>query len=321
LLRPGSGPRNNLMRQAGELERFEKTVGVIALDERAIISVSGDDAHEWLQGQVTNQIEGVGPGGSVYAFVLTLKGRILGDVYVLVRDDEEIWLDVPASQVTALLERFDRYIIMEDVDIEHRKDLRVIGAQGPGSAEMGDGGWPADRLGLGGRTWVVKSDDFETELTRLLGRAEELGGGAVGEEAWAQAHVLYGRPRFGVDFGDWTYPQESGLNPLAVSFKKGCYIGQETVVMLENRGKAPKVLWRWAVDGAALPEPKSPITFNEASVGEITSAAARPDGVLALGFLKRGHESDGPEGFSVGGARAKALGPVALGPGVLGRPG
>ncbi|MFW2389268.1 MAG: hypothetical protein ACN4G0_13080, partial [Polyangiales bacterium] len=107
------------MTQADELERLEKTVGVIALDERAIISVSGDDAHEWLQGQVTNQIEGVEPGSSEYAFVLTLKGRILGDVYVLVRD-EEIWLDVPAGQVAALLERFDRYIIMEDVDLEHR---------------------------------------------------------------------------------------------------------------------------------------------------------------------------------------------------------
>ncbi|MFW2389823.1 MAG: YgfZ/GcvT domain-containing protein, partial [Polyangiales bacterium] len=182
-----------------------------------------------------------------------------------------------------------------------------------------DGGWPADRLGVGGRSWVVKSDDFETELTRLLGRAQELGGGPVGDEVWARAHVLHGRPRFGVDFGDWTYTQETGLNPLAVSFNKGCYIGQETVVMLENRGKAPKILWRWAVDGAALPAPKSPITFNEASVGEITSAAAAPDGVRALGFLKRGHESDGPAGFSVGGARARALGPVALGPGVQGR--
>lgn len=301
------------MTQANELDWLEKSVGVLALDDRAIISVSGDDAHDWLQGQVTNQTEGVEPGGSVYAFVLTLKGRILADVFVLVRDDE-VWLDVPASHVDALLERFDRYIIMEDVDLEHRKDLRVIAAQGPRSDEMAEGSWAANRIGVGGRSWVVPSDVFDEELERLRARATTLGGGALSEETYARAHVIHGRPRFGVDFGDWTYPQESGLNPLAVSFKKGCYIGQETVVMLENRGKAPKVLWRWALDGAALPASKSAITFNDAIVGEITSAAEGPEGFVALGFLKRGHDSDGPEGFSVGGAPARALGPAETGP-------
>ena len=307
------------MAHARELDWLQRSVGVLSLSDRAIISVGGDDAREWLQGQLTNQVEGVEPGDSVYAFVLTLKGRILADVYALVREDD-VWLDVPAVQVGALLERFDRYIIMEDVDLEVRDDLRVITAQGPDASEVAEGGWPADRLGVGGRQWVVSSAELESELERLTARSRELGGGWVSDQAWNHAHVIRGRPRFGVDFGDWTYPQESGLNPIAVSFNKGCYIGQETVVMLENRGKAPKVLWRWAVESIEPPKPKAPITLADTVVGEITSAVPEDEGVSALGFLKRGFETGGPEGFAIDGARARAIGPVEEGPGVCPSP-
>ncbi|MGB5375777.1 MAG: hypothetical protein WBM75_16970 [Polyangiales bacterium] len=307
------------MDHAEELAWLEHSVGVLALEDRAIVSVTGDDAHDWLQGQVTNQLKNAEPGSSVYGFVLTLKGRILADVYVLVREGQ-LWLDVPAAQVDALLERFDRYIIMEDVDLEHRKDLHVIAAQGPRSNELSADGWPSDRLGGGGRQWVVTDSELDAELTSLVARSRELGGGAVSSGAWAQAHVLRGRPRFSIDFGDWTYPQESGLNPLAVSFKKGCYIGQETVVMLENRGKAPKVLWRWAIEGSVAPAAKTPITVNDAVVGEVTSAAVGEEGVRAIGFLKRGHESEGSESFVIAGLGARALGPVETGPGVCPEP-
>lgn len=314
---PGRGLRTitDVMVQAHELAWLEQSVGVLELDDRAIISVGGDDAHDWLQGQVTNQLKDVEPESSVYGFVLSLKGRILADVYVLLREGE-LWLDVPALQVDTLLERFDRYIIMEDVELEHRGELHVITAQGPRSNELRADGWPSDRLGLGGKEWVVPAAELESELTGLTARSRELGGGAVGRQAWAQAHVLSGRPRFGVDFGEWTYPQETGLNPLAVSFTKGCYIGQETVVMLENRGKAPKLLWRWAVEGSEVPVAQSPITLNDAVVGEVTSAALGPNGVRALGFLKRGNQSHDAETFRIDGLVARALGPVDTGPAV-----
>jgi len=303
------------MVDARELDWLERSVGVLPLGDRAIISVSGDDTHDWLQGQLTNRFEGLGPGDSVYAFVLTLKGRILADVFALVREDE-VWLDVPVTQTDALLERLDRYIIMEDVDLAYRKDLRVITAQGPRAGEVDEGSWRVDRLGLGGHQWVVSDADLESELERLTARARELDGGPVSQSAWAQAHVVRGRPRFGIDFGDWTYPQESGLNPLAVSFNKGCYIGQETVVMLENRGKAPKVLWRWVIEGGQPPKAKTPIALSQLVVGEVTSSAAFHGSISALGFLKRGYEAEADEAFTIGGAPARALGPVESGPGV-----
>jgi folate-binding protein YgfZ len=294
---------------AREIEWLKYSAGVRSLSERAIISVGGEDCRDWLQGQITNELQGVEPGDSVYAFVLTLKGRILADVWVLARD-EDIWLDVPAMKVEALIERLDRYVIMEDVDLQHRPDLSIIAAQGPRAHEVAENGWPADRVGVGGRQWVVPEVELQSELARLTEASRRIGGGPIGEKAWSHAHVVLGRPRFGIDFGDWTYPQESGLTALAVSFTKGCYIGQETVVMLESRGKAPKALWRWALEGDEPPEPNAPITSAGITVGEVTSAVTEGTGVLALGFLKRGHDAAGSGGFKVAGRPARPLGPV-----------
>jgi hypothetical protein len=86
--------------------------------------------------------------------------------------------------------------------------------------------------------------------------------------------------------------------------------------MLENRGKSPKVLWRWAVESAEPPAAKESIMRADAVAGEITSAVPEQEGVRALGFLKRGYEAEGPEGFTVDGAPARAIGPVEDGPGV-----
>lgn len=307
----GVAHQNVQMPHVRELDWLQRTVGVLPLHERSVISVHGDDAHEWLKGQITNQSEGAGPGDCVYAFILTLKGRVLADAWALFHE-EGVWLDVPVTQVEALLERLDRYIIMEDVELGHRPDLRLVAAQGPRAAQIAEGGWPVDRLGVGGRQWAVETAALDETWARTKERAEELDGGMIDEDAWAYAHVVRGRPRFGLDFGDWTYPQETGLTPIAVSFTKGCYIGQETVVMLQNRGKAPKTLWRWSVEGHSVPAPKTPIVRAGTPVGELASAVSTDEGVTALGFLKRGFDPEEQE-FQIAGRRATAIGSVAAG--------
>lgn len=296
-----------------ELEWLRQTVGVRALPERTIVTVRGDDAFTWLQGQVTNQIEGLEPGQSAYGFILTLKGRIMADAWIVRRPDE-VWLEVPAANLDALLARLDRYIIMEDVDLVVRPELHVLTALGPRAAELaGHDGWPSDRLGTGGRSWAVAEEALDSEWRRSVDEARTLGGGPLDEQTWADAHVVLGRPRFGVDFGDWTYPQESGLGPLAVSFTKGCYIGQETVVMLENRGKAPKMLWRWALEEPRPPKAKTPIERDGVVVGEVTSSASVGDRAVALGFVKRGHEVDAQSEVVIDGVPAHPLGAVEEG--------
>jgi folate-binding protein YgfZ len=297
------------MAHARELRWLQDTVGVLDLADRGVISVKGDDAHEWLQGQLTNDCEGKSAGESVYGFILTLKGRVLADTWAFFHD-EGVWLDVPESQAEAVMERLDRYIIMEDVDLALERELRWITAQGPASDQVVETSWPASRLGSGGRQWLVAASELNVELERATRAATQQDGGWVSADAWRFAHVVWGLPLFGQDFGDWTYPQETGLTTAAVSFNKGCYIGQETVVMLENRGKAPKVLWQWAIETDEAPAPKTPIEREGERVGDITSAVVTDDGVLALGFLKRGHE-DEIDGFAVAGAPAKPRGSVA----------
>jgi folate-binding protein YgfZ len=301
------------MAHAHELEWLRSSVGVYSPPDRTLISIGGDDAHAWLQGQLTNQCEDVKPGESVYGFILSLKGRVLADAWAYFHDDG-VWLEVPESVVDVLMERLDRYIIMEDVDLEHRPDLHVLLAQGPKSEELAPAGWRSDRLGTGGIAWLVAQADLDAELERASERAGTLGGGRIGEQAWRHAHVVLGRPLFGVDFGEWTYPQETGLTGAAVSFNKGCYVGQETVVMLQNRGKAPKALWRWEVGDSDAPEPKTPITRGGVEVGEVTSSALIDGAVQALGFLKRGQEAE-LEGLEIGGRAARPVGPVSWGPG------
>lgn len=287
---------------------LEQSVGVRPLEDRTIVEVSGDDAATWLQGQLTNQMDGLAKGESVYGFILSLKGRVMVDAWVLARDDD-FWLDVPAANVPALLERLDRYIIMEDVDLAHRDDLAVVAVQGPRADELTTEGWSSDRLGLGGRVLIVPKRDPGL-VERTVAQAVALGGGEIDDEAWHHAHVVHGRPRFGVDFSDDTYPQETGLTATAVSFNKGCYIGQETVVMLENRGKAPKTLWRWSVDATEAPAPGTDIVKNDAKVGSVTSSARTGDGIAALGFLKRGHEPEPADSWRIGDAPAAPECPV-----------
>ncbi|MEM7434880.1 MAG: hypothetical protein AAF436_06980 [Myxococcota bacterium] len=295
------------------LDWCTQSVAVRQLTDRAILEVTGDDAATWLQGQVTNQLEGAASGDAVYGFVLTLKGRVLADVWVLAHDDG-FWLEVPAAQVEALIERLDRYIIMEDVDLAHRGDLRIIAGVGPVASQVRPGGWPADRLGSGGRVWVLPEAAEADAWEEATQAAASLQGGPATDDGWASAHIQLGRPRFGVDFGEDTYPQETGLTASAVSFNKGCYIGQETVVMLQNRGKAPKTLWRWTIDGDEAPEPGATITRGDAAAGTVTSLTRAGGQTAALGYLKRGHEptSDGP--WKVGGLPASLVGPVGEAP-------
>ncbi|MEM8610226.1 MAG: hypothetical protein AAGF92_24265 [Myxococcota bacterium] len=288
---------------------LEQTVGVRRLHDRAIVEVSGDDAATWLQGQLTNQLEGLEPGGSVYGFILSLKGRVMADVWVLARDTD-FWLDVPASEVSALLERLDRYIIMEDVDLTHRDDVVIFTAQGPHASRLEAKRWPSDLLGLGGTVSVFPTAEADTAWTTYLHEATELGGGEIGDEAWTRAFVKHGQPRFGSDFSDDTYPQETGLTDAAVSFNKGCYVGQETVVMLQNRGKAPKVLWQWAIDTTEAPARGTPITKDGANVGVVTSAVEDRGAVVALGFLKRGHDPGPASTWRIGDAAASPTRPV-----------
>lgn len=273
---------------------LHSSAGVRALSELAVIRVTGDDAREWLNGQITNDVREPRPGSATYALVVDLRGRIVADLHVL-DEGESFSLVVPREVREALVEHLDGYVIMEDVELE--PDARaVLTVQGPeAGAVVGEReAWPSDRLGEGGRDLLLAPDELAGVEAELIAAAEALGGGSVTEGGWHLGRLRGRVPRFGPELGPTVYPQEAGLDATAVSFAKGCYVGQEPIVMLKHRGKTPRKLCRLSSEGAALAA-GAELSGGGRVVGALTSVALDPDSGrwLALAYVKRAHATVG----------------------------
>jgi folate-binding protein YgfZ len=165
--------------------------------------------------------------------------------------------------------------------------LQLVGRARPGLPAAGFG---FDELGLGGHAWLGERAQLEPILAALCAAGVR----EIDERGYELARLRAGRPRYGRDFGDRSYPQEAGLKAL-VSFAKGCYLGQEVVCTLENRGRLTRQLALFSGSG----EPPAPASSlqgaNSESLGEVTSAVWDEDAqkVLALGYVKRAHAIPG----------------------------
>ena len=152
-------------------------------------------------------------------------------------------------------ESLERQIIMEDVELALDEELRVLSAQGPAALRACAGSprtFPCAELEAGGAFVLVSASERDAKLAELTAAAEREGGCSVDEAGFTLARLRVGRPLLGLDFGERAYPQEAGLKGLAVSFNKGCYLGQEVVCTLEHRGKRSRRLVRLeSVDGSA----------------------------------------------------------------------
>lgn len=242
----------------------------------AVLSVRGDDARAWLNGQITNDVRTTKPGEAVRALVLNVKGRILADAVVIDRGELGLAAVIPRSEHATLREHLEKYVIMEDVELILEQELDVAELHGEGVVE-GER-YAAPWLGADTALWVGANG--------ALGALEK-----ISDTEAELARVRDGRPAFGMDFGPTTYPQEAGLEG-AISFQKGCYLGQEVVCMLENRGQISRKLIRLDTDGAVAVGSK--ITdASGAEVGVVTSAVQKPGGgAMLLGIVKRAAATD-----------------------------
>ncbi len=264
-------------------------VGARKLQELTLIKITGEDRLSWIQGQVTNDTSHLGASAAVYALSLTAKGKVVSELWLTAHADA-LFAVVPEEAKASLLEHFDRQIIMEDVELEETPHLSLFTFQGPKSvsaAEMLPKEWVkynCDRLGQGGVDVVApQTDASSATLRQCVKNAEGL---EVSEEAWEQARLEAPRARFGFDLTQETLPQEAGLRDRAISFSKGCYIGQEVVCMLENRGKLRRSLVRFKVEGSV--RRGADVSLEGEPIGLITSVSPEERGGgenLALGYL------------------------------------
>ncbi len=291
---------------AGEYRALTQDCGLIDRSERGKLALTGTERKSFLAGQVTNDIEGLTPGSGCYAAFLTHKGKMLGDLRVLDADDgdgagvPELLLDTDRATLQALFDLVRRFKIGYDVDLHKRTVQRgLLSLVGPGArAVAGAEAVPveeyAHRPGViaGHPVRLVATDAgidvlCEADATEEV-RAALLAAGAVpASEAAAEIlRVESGRPRYGVDVDEATIPQEAGLNARAVSFTKGCYVGQETVARLFYRGKPNRHL-RGLKLSEALPA-GAELRLGERVVGTLTSSLVSPVfGPIGLALVRR----------------------------------
>jgi folate-binding protein YgfZ len=272
---------------------------VVDRSERGKLALTGAEAKEFLHGQVTNDIERLAPGSGCYATFLTHKGKMLGDLRVLDAGGE-LLLDCERGALQDLFTRIHRYKLGRDVEL-HKRTLErgLLSLIGPdarriaGAAELPETEH-AHRAGrIGGAAVRLIATDLGVDVLCDASDTEPvaaalIAAGAVpaGEDAAEVRRVETGRPRYGVDLDDTVIPQEAGLNERAVSFEKGCYVGQETVARLYFKGRPNRHLRGLRLTGPA--ESGTPLRLGEREVGRLASVVESPrHGPIALALVRR----------------------------------
>lgn len=254
---------------ADQLRALREGAGALWLDDRAVITVRGDDRLTWLNGVVTADLRPIALGHGAYTAIVAVKGKMLADAFVH-RTDDALLVVVPAEQRDALLAHFERFIVMEDVLLDATPE-RVLTVQGPRAVELTEG-WPgrsiADRLGFGGVD-VLVGEGHEAPRSDAVT--------PVSREAFDAESVAQARPRWGVDFGLDNYVQEASITPRAVSFQKGCYLGQEVVCRLQMRGHVQKQLVALTQSGKT-PSAGAEVMAEGKVVGKVTSVTPGLEG-------------------------------------------
>jgi folate-binding protein YgfZ len=273
--------------------------GLLDGSERGKLALTGADAKSFLQGQVTNDVERLKPGEGCSAAFLTPKGKMLGDLRIL-DTGSEMLLDTERVALQQLFNMIRRFSIGYDVQL-HKRTLEcgLLSLIGPASEQVaGSSQVPTiehshlllDVDGVSSRAirtvtgfdLLCAAADTEALIAALVVR----GATPVSAEAAECLRVERGRPRYGADLDDTVIPQEAGLNERAVSFTKGCYVGQETVARLFYRGKPNRQLRGLVLSGPA--EPGDELRFEGRVVGKLTSIAHSPRlGPIGLGLVRR----------------------------------
>jgi folate-binding protein YgfZ len=308
-----------------EVAALHQTAGVLDFSPRSRVCLLGADRLNFLHGQVTNDVKRLAVGAGCYAALVTAKGKMVSDVNVY-RLADELLLDFEPGLTQTVTQRLEKYIVADDVQVvDVAPHYGLLSVQGPradalGTALAGELGLPATpftsvklaeatggviylmnqpRLGTTGFDLYVPASSLRDVAERLLAAAEAIGGRACGWEAFEIARIEAGIPRFGADMDDTNLPPEAGLDTRAISYSKGCYIGQEVIARLRTYGQVTRRLRGFRLpDGLArLPRRGDPLLKDGKAVGHLTSVAHswRLQANLALGYVRRECDELGAE--------------------------
>jgi folate-binding protein YgfZ len=304
---------------------LRQTAAILDLSFRSRLCLGGADRVRFLHGQVTSDINGLRPGGGCYAALTNAKGRMQGDANVYCLPDE-LLLDFEPGMAQAISERFEKFIVADDVQVvDVAPSYGLLSVQGPRAEEVARAlglcpGIPSKpfgnvkiadpalgevylmnqpRLRTAGFDWFVPVAAQEALVAKLLPAAHGIGGRVCGWRALETARIEAGIPRFGVDMDETNLPQECGIEKFAVSFTKGCYVGQEVINRVHTMGHVNRELRKLRLgDGLPLLPMKGDKLFHAGKeIGYITSATFSPamQAKIALGYVRREASEPGTE--------------------------
>ncbi|MBM3795623.1 MAG: aminomethyl transferase family protein [Acidobacteria bacterium] len=288
--------------QTEAYQALRESAGVFDLSGRGHLRVTGEDRARLLHAMTTNHIQALQPGAACYAFFLNAQGKVLADVNVIATETS-LLLDLEAERAQPMYEHLDRFIIADDAEVtnltDHVSVIALEGPQAPAVMERMGIDAPEEFRWVDWRTWVVAglSATGERGFRFFMPRAEGpgvmswiAGAGATmaSFDEWNVVRLERGVPRYGVDITEREIPHETRLVEHAVSFSKGCYLGQEIVERVRSRGHANRALVNLLLMGHTAPAPRAKLSVDDQAVGEITSAAFSPSvgAVVALGYVR-----------------------------------
>lgn len=287
--------------------------GLLDFGDRTQLELTGEDRAAFLHNLCTNDIRKLVPGSGCEAFLLNVQGKIVGHVLVFCRHDSLVLETVP-GQADILLGHLDRYLIRERVELHDRShdwaELLLAGAEATTRLSALGLSPPENRLAhvdgqLAGESFSLRAVDVAGSGSFLLScrrasptvRQALLGGGfAVCEQAALEAvRIEAGWPFYGRDITSDNLPQEVARDARAISFVKGCYLGQETVARIDALGHVNRTLVGLRFGGGQVPAAGLELSAGGKTVATVTSAAFSPklSAPLALAYVRRGHNATG----------------------------
>lgn len=301
-----------------EYQTVRSQVGMLDLCHRCLLCLTGSDRVSYLQGMVSNDVKKLTPGEGIHAAVLDVQGKILADTRIL-HAGESFLLELWQPLKEKILAHLSRYLVADDVEIaDLTGQYGVISLQGPKALTLLKGLLPQGQflskeldhrtfqIG-GGEVHAVRSTHTgeegcdllidQKDLAAVTSRVQETGKkfsvGWIGTQAQEILRIEAGIPRYGVDMDENNLLLETGLDR-AVSFQKGCYLGQEVVERVRSRGHVNKRLVGMVLEGEA-PERGDPIRAKEREIGKITSSVFSPalKRPIALGYVHRDYTQPG----------------------------
>lgn len=261
-------------------EEYQKAKsGILAADltNRVCWKFSGADACRYLNGQVTNDIASLKETSSLYAAVTNHKGKMEGDVWIT-RFKDSFYLDADESLQESLAKRLERYIVADDVTIKPM-DFQVYHVLGENITLT----FPEEVRKISSHRWGEKGWDLWLPADVAWSPL------CASEVIWEFIRIENGIARWGHEMTHDTLPPEANIEKRAISYAKGCYIGQEVIARIKSIGHVNKHLCRLEAENYSLPQCPEDILNNEKKIGAITTAVAWDERkkVFALGIVQR----------------------------------